>query len=65
MINWIGGEGDSGIVLRVLITSLSNSSSSIPERILSDKLSREIRDPRLVESVLGQKERLQSKVELQ
>ena len=41
MINWIGGEGDNGIVLRALITSLSNSSGSMPERISSDKLPRE------------------------
>ena len=37
-INWIGGEGDNVIVSRALITSSSNSYSSMPERISSDKL---------------------------
>ena len=39
-INWIDGEGDNVIVSRALITSLSNSSVSMLERISSDKLPR-------------------------
>ena len=39
-INWICGEGDNVIVSRTLITSLSNLSGSMPERISSNKLPR-------------------------
>ena len=39
-IGWIGGEGADVIVSRAFITSISNSSASIPASISSDKLPR-------------------------